>query len=258
MRPIYHAKADRLTAKCGQLKREGTTALTKLAAEDPTAYATWKRLMAHIIMGFGGDSDADTDARLAKRGAITDAASINALCVVLKQAAFNHKSLQTLGGRLSNGMSVMAMGAHTGCNTVYGATPPNNPHPYPWLNSLFQDGATTSWMMGETFMTDNARHSIVPERLVDHLFNGDLLDEATYFNYTHFTDAIMTDQEVKELPKVWCVGGDGGMDDIGFQNVSKVIIQNRPNVNLLMLDTQVSSNTGGQNSDHSPIPVAST
>jgi pyruvate-ferredoxin/flavodoxin oxidoreductase len=108
-------------------------------------------------------------------------------------------------------------------------------------------------MMGETFMTDNARRSIIPERMVDHLFNGDQLDEARYFEYTHFTDALMTDQEIKELPKVWCVGGDGGMGDIGFQNVSKVILQNRPNVNLLMLDTQVYSNTGGQNSDHSPM-----
>ena len=41
------------------------------------------------------------------------------------------------------------------------------------------------------------------------------------------------------------------MGDIGFQNVSKVVLQNRPNVNLLMLDTQVYSNTGGQNSDSS-------
>jgi pyruvate-ferredoxin/flavodoxin oxidoreductase len=41
------------------------------------------------------------------------------------------------------------------------------------------------------------------------------------------------------------------MGDIGFQNVSKVILQNRPNVKLLMLDTQVYSNTGGQNSDSS-------
>jgi pyruvate-ferredoxin/flavodoxin oxidoreductase len=41
------------------------------------------------------------------------------------------------------------------------------------------------------------------------------------------------------------------MGDIGFQNVSKVVLQNRPNVQLLMLDTQVYSNTGGQNSDSS-------
>jgi pyruvate-ferredoxin/flavodoxin oxidoreductase len=64
----------------------------------------------------------------------------------------------------------------------------------------------------------------------------------------------MTDQEVLELPKAWAVAGDGGMGDIGFQNVSKAILQNRPNVKILMLDTQVYSNTGGQNSDSSPMP----
>jgi pyruvate-ferredoxin/flavodoxin oxidoreductase len=49
------------------------------------------------------------------------------------------------------------------------------------------------------------------------------------------------------------VGGDGGMGDIGYQNVSKVILQNRPNVKAVMLDTQVYSNTGGQNSDSTPM-----
>ena len=253
MRPVYHAKANRLTEKFGQIKRNGVELLAKLAADDPKSYATWKRMVAHIVMGLGGDNDADTDDRLAAYGEISDAEAINALCAVLKQEAFNHRSLQSIEGRLSNGMAVMAMGAHTGCNTVYGSTPPNNPHPYPWMNSLFQDGATITWMMGESFMVDNARHSVVPERLVDHLLEGDALDDTSYFNYTHFTDASMTEQEIKELPKVWCVGGDGGMGDIGFQNVSKVILQNRPNVNLLMLDTQVYSNTGGQNSDHSPM-----
>jgi len=55
------------------------------------------------------------------------------------------------------------------------------------------------------------------------------------------------------LPKVWVIGGDGALGDIGFQNVSKVILQNRPNVKMLMLDTQVYSNTGGQNSDSSTM-----
>jgi pyruvate-ferredoxin/flavodoxin oxidoreductase len=63
----------------------------------------------------------------------------------------------------------------------------------------------------------------------------------------------MTDQEICELPKVWVVGGDGGIGDIGYQNTSKVILQNRPNVKVLMLDTQVYSNTGGQNSDSTPM-----
>ncbi len=253
MRPVYHKKADRFLEKVAKLKAEGPAKLAELAKSDAQAYATWKRIVSHVIMGLGGDSDQDTDARLAAHGEISDADLIEAIALVLEKEAFNHKNLQSIDGRLANGMSVMAMGAHTGCNTVYGSTPPNNPHPYPWLNSLFQDGATISWMMGESFMTENARRSVLPERMVDHLMDGDLLDEATYFNYTHFTDALMTDQEIKELPKVWCVGGDGGMGDIGFQNVSKVILQNRPNVKLLMLDTQVYSNTGGQNSDHSPM-----
>jgi pyruvate-ferredoxin/flavodoxin oxidoreductase len=63
----------------------------------------------------------------------------------------------------------------------------------------------------------------------------------------------MTDQEIVELPKVWVVGGDGGIGDIGYQNTSKVMLQNRPNVKVLMLDTQVYSNTGGQNSDSTPM-----
>ena len=63
----------------------------------------------------------------------------------------------------------------------------------------------------------------------------------------------MTDQEILELPKVWAIGGDGGMGDIGYQNTSKVVLQNRPNVKVLMLDTQVYSNTGGQNSDSTPM-----
>jgi pyruvate-ferredoxin/flavodoxin oxidoreductase len=147
------------------------------------------------------------------------------------------------------------MAAHTGCNTVYGSTSPNNPHPYPWMNSLFQDGVTVGWLMGESFIVDHARRSVIPERLADILLTRDenVLSAEEYYNLSHFTDALMTDQEIVELPKVWAVGGDGGMGDIGYQNVSKVMLQNRPNVKVLMLDTQVYSNTGGQNSDSTPM-----
>jgi pyruvate-ferredoxin/flavodoxin oxidoreductase len=78
--------------------------------------------------------------------------------------------------------------------------------------------------------------------------------EKDYFQLTHMTDAQMTDREIRELPKAWAVGGDGGMGDIGYQNASKVVLQNRPNVKVLLLDTQVYSNTGGQNSDSTPMP----
>ena len=149
----------------------------------------------------------------------------------------------------------MAMGAHTGCNTVYGSTPPNNPHPYPWMNSLFQDGITVAWLMGESFIVDHARRSVIPERLADALLGRekDVITPREYYELSHFSDALMTDQEILELPKAWAVGGDGGMGDIGYQNTSKVVLQNRPNVKVLMLDTQVYSNTGGQNSDSTPM-----
>ena len=180
---------------------------------------------------------------------------VEALAAVLLTEAFNHKNLQPVDGRLANGMSVMAMAAHTGCNTVYGSTPPNNPHPYPWMNSLFQDGVTVGWLMGESFIVDHARRSVIPERLADFLLTreSNVLSEEEYYHFTHFTDALMTDQEIVELPKVWVVGGDGGIGDIGYQNTSKVVLQNRPNVKVLMLDTQVYSNTGGQNSDSTPM-----
>jgi pyruvate-ferredoxin/flavodoxin oxidoreductase len=174
---------------------------------------------------------------------------------VLRQDAFNHKELQAIDGRRANGMSVMMMGASTGCNTVYGSTPPSNPHPYPWMNSLFQDGATISWLMAESVIVNHARRSVVPERLADALLDRteNVATEADYFTLTHLDDALMTEQEIRELPKVWVIGGDGALGDIGFQNVSKVILQNRPNVKMLMLDTQVYSNTGGQNSDSSTM-----
>ena len=174
---------------------------------------------------------------------------------MLQQDAFNHRDLQTIDGRRANGMAVMMMGASTGCNTVYGSTPPSNPHPYPWMNSLFQDGSTISWLMAESVIINHARRSVGPERLVDALLDRaeNVATEADYFLLTHLDDALMTDQEIRELPKVWVIGGDGALGDIGFQNVSKVVLQNRPNVKMLMLDTQVYSNTGGQNSDSSTM-----
>ena len=259
MRPVYHAKSDRFVEKAGELEKNGVARLSALAERNPAEYALLRQAIAHLILGLGGEDVDDTRARIAayeaEHGAITDAQLVEAIAAVLLTEAFNHKSLQPIDGRLANGMSVMAMAAHTGCNTVYGSTAPNNPHPYPWMNSLFQDGVTVGWLMGESFIVDHARRSVLPERLADQLLTRetDVINEELYYHYTHFTDALMTDQEIVELPKVWVVGGDGGMGDIGYQNMSKVILQNRPNVKTLMLDTQVYSNTGGQNSDSTPM-----
>ena len=110
-------------------------------------------------------------------------------------------------------------------------------------------------VMRAGLIQDQSNCSVIPERLADALLDAcvDGFTEDDWFRYTHFTDAAMTDQEILELPKVWVIGGDGAMGDIGYQNVSKVILQNRPNVKMLMLNTQVYSNTGGQNADSSPM-----
>jgi pyruvate-ferredoxin/flavodoxin oxidoreductase len=259
MRPLYHKKADRLRAKAARLAKEGPAKLAALKARSEPEYQLLRKTYSHVIVGLGGENDADTARRIAqyeaKHGAITDAQLLGGLAAVLEQDAFNHKELQSVDGRRANGMSVMMMGASTGCNTVYGSTPPANPHPYPWMNSLFQDGATISWLMAESVIVNHARRSASPERLTDALLDRteNIATEAEYFTLTHLDDALMTEQEIRELPKVWVIGGDGALGDIGFQNVSKVILQNRPNVKMLMLDTQVYSNTGGQNSDSSTM-----
>jgi pyruvate-ferredoxin/flavodoxin oxidoreductase len=255
MRPIFHAKADRLRTKAGRLEEVGVQKLVEMRTRSEQEYDLFRQAVAHLLMGLGGEDEKDTRARIAAHGSISDAEIVGALTAVMRQEAFNHKNLQPIDGRLANGMSVMAMAAHTGCNTVYGSTPPNNPHPYPWMNSLFQDGITVGWLIGESFIVDHGRRSVIPERLADALVGREtgVIDAREYYEYVHFSDAVMTDQEILELPKVWVVGGDGGMGDIGYQNMSKVVLQNRPNVKALMLDTQVYSNTGGQNSDSTPM-----
>jgi pyruvate-ferredoxin/flavodoxin oxidoreductase len=263
MRPVYHAKSDRFISKASDLEKNGAARLAAIKESCPEDYARLRQAIAHLVMGLGGEEESDTNTRIAvyeaEHGVITDAQLVEAIAAVLLTEAFNHKNLQPIDGRLANGMSVMAMAAHTGCNTVYGSTAPNNPHPYPWMNSLFQDGVTVGWLMGESFIVDHARRSVLPERLADILLTreagpeGSVLSAEEYYHFTHFTDALMTDQEIVELPKVWVVGGDGGIGDIGYQNTSKVMLQNRPNVKVLMLDTQVYSNTGGQNSDSTPM-----
>ena len=149
-------------------------------------------------MGLGGEDDKDTKARIAAHGPISDEEIVDAIVAVMLHEAFNHTNLQAIDGRLANGMSVMAMAAHTGCNTVYGSTPSNNPHPYPWMNSLFQDGITVGWLIGESFIIDHGRRSVIPERLADALMHRteNVITPREYYEFTHFSDAVMTDQEI--------------------------------------------------------------
>ena len=62
----------------------------------------------------------------------------------------------------------------------------------------------------------------------------------TYFNWEEFSD-----EEFLLCPPVVAVGGDGAMYDIGFQNLSRALMSGKP-IKVLVVDTQVYSNTGGQ------------
>ncbi len=254
MRRLYHAKAERLDELAAELAGHGTHRIQQLAESDPGRYGWLRRAVLHLILGYGGENDADTDRRIEQSFDGTDEHLIEALIRVLQQDAFNHRDLQAVDGGRHHGMAVMGMTANTGCNTVYGSTHPNNQHPYPWMNSLFQDGSTIGWLVAESFICTHARQSVVPERLARAVLEVAGIDEANYWTYSHMSDADMSPEEIDELPRVWVVGGDGGLGDIGYQNLSKVVLQNRPNVQIVMLDTQVYSNTGGQNSDSSPMP----
>ncbi|MBT3980806.1 MAG: 4Fe-4S binding protein [Bacteriovoracaceae bacterium] len=254
MRPVWDRKIERVLAVAGAIKTNGLAALEKLSQKNPTSYENIKLAITHLIMGIGADSLEETKKRIEKEFSGNDKNLIDALSTVLETDAANHKTHQVIDGH-HQGMTVMSMTASTGCNTVYGSTHPSNPHPYPWMNSLFQDGATIGWLVAESFIMDHARRSVIPERLANLVLSGaDSFGQDDYLFLTHFSDTQMSDLEILELPKVWAVGGDGALGDIGFQNVSKVILQNRPNIHILMLDTQVYSNTGGQNSDSSIMP----
>jgi pyruvate-ferredoxin/flavodoxin oxidoreductase len=255
MRPMFHRKADRFNAKADVLEQEGVQLLAAFKKRDEEGYKIFRRAIIHIFLNLGATTNKAVDKRIEEEFKGGDKEVIDSLIEILRQEAFNLKEMQTIEGRMPNGMSAMAMTASTGCNTVYGSTPANTPHPYPWMNSLFQDGSTIGWLIGESFIYDHSRRSVLPERFTDIIIDGftNSCSEQDYFNFTHFTDMEMTDQEINEMPKVWAIGGDGAMGDIGYQNLSKVIMQNRPNVKILLLDTQVYSNTGGQNSESSPM-----
>jgi pyruvate-ferredoxin/flavodoxin oxidoreductase len=138
-----------------------------------------------------------------------------------------------------SGRSSLGIINSTGCSSVWGGTYPINPYPFPWTNHLFQD--STSMAMGifeghMRKMADQFRIVRQSEMELGLIPKEDL----TYFNWNFFTD-----DEYHLCPPVVAVGGDGAMYDIGFQNLSRMMMSGKP-IKVVILDTQVYSNTGGQ------------
>ena len=147
-------------------------------------------------------------------------------------------------GTTGSGRCNMGMLNATGCTSVWGSTYPFNPYPFPWANHLFQDPTSLAMGVFEGHMVKMAE-GFKAIRQAELELSGDYdpneHDEfLTYFSWQQFTD-----EEWELCPPVVAVGGDGAMYDIGFQNLSRMLMSGKP-IKVLVLDTQVYSNTGGQ------------
>jgi pyruvate-ferredoxin/flavodoxin oxidoreductase len=167
------------------------------------------------------------------------------------------------------------IGNATGCSSIYGGNLPTTPytinddgHGPAWNNSLFEDAAEFSYGFRLTVdkQTEYACELLnklkdkIGAELADALLNNPQKSEAELAqqrdNLAKLRDKLsgMDDSEAKELlnvsdsllrRSVWALGGDGWAYDIGYGGLDHVLASGR-NINVLVLDTQVYSNTGGQ------------
>ncbi|MHC4451021.1 MAG: 4Fe-4S domain-containing protein, partial [Planctomycetota bacterium] len=128
--------------------------------------------------------------------------------------------------------------------SVWGSTYPYNPYPFPWVSHLFQDAPSLAIGLFEGHMRKMA-DGFVAVRRAELQLAGEY-DAATHEQFfTDFEWRQFTDEEFGLCPPICAVGGDGAMMDIGFQNLSRLLASGLP-VRVIVLDTQVYSNTGGQ------------
>ncbi len=152
----------------------------------------------------------------------------------------------------------MVIANATGCSSIYGASSPVTAYSVPWANSLFEDNAEFGLGMKIADNTVKERiRNIIKENLdltgteYDIYFNylNDLSVENAQRLYDIIDHSLL--EELKPLkafimPRTYfLVGGDGWAYDIGYSGIDHVLSTNE-NVNILVLDTELYSNTGGQ------------
>ena len=148
----------------------------------------------------------------------------------------------------------------TGCSSIYGASAPSTPYSIPWANSLFEDNSE----FGLGIKTGiNIKRNIIKKYMEEHnnpIFKKWLDNMDDYKICKEVYNEIDFDKypELKQLrdyivPKsMWIIGGDGFAYDIGYGGLDHVLSTNE-NINILILDTEVYSNTGGQSSKSSNL-----
>ena len=171
----------------------------------------------------------------------------------------------------------------TGCSSIYSASVPSSPytvnekgHGPAWANSLFEDfcefglGMTIADEKMRNRVTGFVKDAIACDNVsadVKALYQEWLDNKEDGARSRELSDKIMAaiensdaecDKKVKSLGQYlvkrsqWIIGGDGASYDIGFGGLDHVIASGK-NVNILVIDTEVYSNTGGQASKATPI-----
>jgi len=169
----------------------------------------------------------------------------------------------------------------TGCSSIYGGNLPTTPWSKnsdgrgpAWANSLFEDNAEfgLGFRLSIDKQTEFARELVlqlgtqIGDELASAILAASQKDEADIYEQRQRVRLLKerlqgkTSLEAKQLlaladllvkKSVWIVGGDGWAYDIGYGGLDHVIASGK-NVNLLVLDTEVYSNTGGQASKSTP------
>ncbi|EIC20699.1 pyruvate:ferredoxin (flavodoxin) oxidoreductase [Thiorhodovibrio frisius] len=197
-------------------------------------------------------------------------------CVGCGETPYVKLATQLFGDR-------MLIANATGCSSIYGGNLPTTPYTTDpngrgptWNNSLFEDNAEfgLGLRLAVDKQAEQARELLVKladkigQDLVDGLLSADQTTEAGIFEQRERVDALKKklaamegsidvhslESTCEQLVKrsVWIVGGDGWAYDIGYGGLDHVLSTGR-NVNLLVLDTEVYSNTGGQTSKATPM-----
>ncbi len=176
----------------------------------------------------------------------------------------------------------MVIANATGCSSIYGGNLPTTPWAKnaegrgpAWNNSLFEDNA--EFGLGIRVAIDKKTEytkellAVFSGQLgaewVDTIINADQSDEAGIYEQRARVAELkqrladLNDDNARSLlaladnlckKSVWIIGGDGWAYDIGYGGLDHVLASGR-NVNILVLDTEVYSNTGGQTSKSTPL-----
>ena len=157
----------------------------------------------------------------------------------------------------------MVIANATGCSSIYGGSLPLTPYKIPWMNSLFEDNAEFGYGIHMSYQKNRER---LKKLMFEHRNEVSPDVKATFKEWIDnmdnddYTIAIKEKLEQCDIPDdirklidyvpardVWILGGDGWAYDIGYGGLDHVLHSNE-NINVMILDTEVYSNTGGQKS----------